>query len=447
MFSRCLLLLLMPTSGLAFDVKVETDLQVEVRPPDLSQSFHLPPGQAQTLLLPGPYLEAGEEWQISVVKPPEHGQIAPFVAAPPLQAEAYDAEIALIYTPDAGFLGCDQFTYRFSSARFDQKIVVPLFVVDGTSPSALFVPDLSLRRGAFIPSFSCAHYTPEGHALFFATPQCSPQGLVRVVDPESQWNVELAADTQAVPSNLPSPVTYPVTVDGLDPDGAYGATARFDITVQPNQCPAPATLEWVSPSPAPWSGDSQIQLINTLQMTHGWSHHGPHIRISVAVGPSSDPDGDDLRFLVGPAKGRSAPVVGQPGLNEVEVKAVPHEGELWVSVDDSGLAARTSTQFKVISYLQAVNRVEGVVKADRTLGRRQVRFIQLLKLVKRVAADPVFSNTSYNPRIRQRKAATEKSLRYLLKITDGWLAQQPIPSATRDYYTRCLGSLTAAISR
>ena len=448
MISRCLLLLLMPALGLAFDVEVETDLQVEARPPDLSQSFHFPPGQAQNLLLPGPYLEAGEEWQISVVKPPEHGQIAPFVAAPPLQAEAYDAEIALTYTPDVGFLGCDRFTYRFSSARFDQEIVVPLFVVDGTSPSALFAPDLTLRRGAFIPSLYGASYTPEGTALFFATPQCLPLGLVKVVDPMSQWNVGLAVDTQAVPSDIQSPVTYPVAVDGLDPHGAYGATARFNITVEPNQCPTPASLEWLSPAPVPWSQERQVELINPLKQNYGWSHWGPHLTVSALVGPSSDPDGDDLRFLMGPTKGRSSPQVGQPGLNEVQVRAVPHEGELWVSVDDSGLAARTAMQYKVISYVQAVARVESIVKADHALGRRQVRFVQLLKLIKRVAADPVFSNTSYNnPRVRQRLAATEKSLRYLLKITDGWLAQQPIPSSDRDYYKRCLGSLTAAISR
>ena len=94
---RPLLFSLVPTLGLAFDVEVESDLQVEVRPPDLSPSFHLLPGQAQSLLLPGPYLEAGEEWQISLVKPPTHGQISPFLAAPPPQTEAYDAEIALTY--------------------------------------------------------------------------------------------------------------------------------------------------------------------------------------------------------------------------------------------------------------------------------------------------------------------------------------------------------------
>ena len=446
---RPLLFSLVPTLGLAFDVEVEVenDLQVEVRPPDLSPSFHLLPGQAQSLLLPGPYLEAGEEWQISLVKPPTHGQISPFLAAPPPQTEAYDAEIALTYTPNAGFLGFDQFTYRYTSARFDQEIVVPLFIVNETSPSALFVPDLSLRRGAFIAPFSCVTYTPEGNALFFATPQCSPQGLVTVADPESQWNVELAVDTQVVPSDLLSPVTYPVAVDGFDPDGAYGATARFNITVRPNRCPSPATLECVSPAPAPWSPKGQLELINTLQATHGWSHWGPHVSVLLAVGQSSDPEGDALRFLMGPTKGRSGPVIGEPGLNKVQIRAVPHESKLWVTVDDSGLAARTSMNYKVITYAQAVTRVESIVKADRTLGRRLVRFLQLLKLVKRVAADPVFSNTSYNPRIRQRKAATEKSLRYLLKITDGWVAQQPISPASRAYYMHCLGSLTAAISR
>jgi hypothetical protein len=239
-------------------------------------------------------------------------------------------------------------------------------------------------------------------------------------------------------------VTYPVAVDGVDPEGIYRATVRFNVTVHPNQCPTPATLEWVSPAPASWSEVSQIQLINTLQLSVSHNVFGRYIGVSIRVGQSRDPDGDELRFFAGPHSGR-APMLGQPGLNKVYVRA--DEGEVWVSVDDYGLKARTSMNYKVISYAQAVSHVEGLVRADRTLGRRQVGFLQLLRLIKRVAADPVFSNTSYNPLIRKQKAAAEKSLRYLLKLTDGWLAQQPLVPASLAHYRRCLGSLTAAISR
>jgi hypothetical protein len=170
-------------------------------------------------------------------------------------------------------------------------------------------------------------------------------------------------------------------------------------------------------------------------------------RHTIAVGQSSDPDGDPLRFLMGPTKGRSPPVTGQPGLNKVMIMAMPHESKLWVSVDDSGLAAKTAMKVKVISYVQAVCRLEALVQADRSLGRQQTRFFQLVKLIKRIAANPVFSHTSYNPRILKQQAAAEKSLRFLLKVTDGWVAQQPISPASRAYYMHCLGSLTAAISR
>jgi hypothetical protein len=129
------------------------------------------------------------------------------------------------------------------------------------------------------------------------------------------------------------------------------------------------------------------------------------------------------------------------------IMAMPHESKLWVSVDDSGLAAKTAMKVKVISYVQAVCRLEALVQADRSLGRQQTRFFQLVKLIKRIAANPVFSHTSYNPRILKQQAAAEKSLRFLLKVTDGWVAQQPISPASRAYYMHCLGSLTAAISR